>query len=155
VWLPGYGGCDVEPLPGGWLLRVVDPGSRPGVTAVVLDLSAAVSPTLTVAGDGISWSYALTPRHAEILYILARYRTGRSARELALALFGDPTPIGTVRAEMSRLRRNLAGILAPKPYRFVDGLEVQVVSPAHGGPVLPHSHAPGVRGPAGERREVC
>jgi hypothetical protein len=145
VWLPAYGGCDVEPLPGGWLLRVVDPGSRPGVTAVVLDLSAAGSPTLTVTGDGSSWSHALTPRHAEILYILARHRAGRSARELALGLFGDPTSIVTVRAEMSRLRRNLAGILAPKPYRFVDGLGVRVVYPENGGQVLPHSHAPGVR----------
>ena len=145
AWLPTFGGCDVEPLPGGWLVSVVDTDHRPVATRVVLDVSAAATPTLTVSGAGTSWSQPLTPRHAEILYLLARHRSGRSARELALDLFGDPDRVLTVRAEMSRLRKHFAGILHPKPYRFADDLDLVVQEPPGGEQVLPHSTAPGIR----------
>jgi hypothetical protein len=144
AWLPAFGGCRVEPLPGGWLVRVVDPNSQPAATRVVLDVSSSAA-TLTVTGSDASWSHTLTPRHAEILYLLAKQRAGRSARELAMDLFADPSRIVTVRAEMSRLRKTFAGILNPKPYRFADDLEIETIEPRRGEQVLPHSLAPGVR----------
>lgn len=55
----------------------------------------------------------------------------------------------TVRAEMSRLRRHFGGILAHRPYRFADGVDVSVVRPEQPELVLPHSVAPGVRTRAG------
>ncbi len=145
VWLPAYGGCDLEPLPGGWLVRIVDADSQPGPTTVVLDLSPRRPPSLTVRSQGSSWSHPLTPRHAEIFYLLSRHREGRSARELALDLFGDPSRVVTVRAEMSRLRRYFGGIVHPRPYRFAEDLELRVLAPAEPERVLPHSQAPGVR----------
>lgn len=50
----------------------------------------------------------------------------------------------TVRAELSRLRRNLAGVLAHRPYRFADGVDVELVRPALRTELLPHSVAPAV-----------
>ncbi len=47
-----------------------------------------------------------------------------------------------MRAEISRLRRRLAEVLAHRPYRFADGVEVEVVHPDHGADLLPHSMAP-------------
>lgn len=53
----------------------------------------------------------------------------------------------TVRAELSRLRRNLAGVLAHRPYRFAEAVEVELLRPARALDLLPHSVAPAV--PAG------
>lgn len=145
IWLPAYGGCDVEPLPGGWLVRAVDAESRAPVTTVVLDLSQSALPGLTVCGGKTTWSHSLTPRHAEILYLLSHHRSGRTARQLALDLFDDPTRVVTVRAEMSRLRKHLGGILQTKPYRIAENLDVVVHRPVNGERPLPYSGAPGVQ----------
>ncbi|WP_240109777.1 GAF domain-containing protein [Streptomyces sp. MUM 203J] len=152
VWLPSLGECAVEPLPGGWLLRVLDGtsgGSGPGgadgtVTRVVLDVSRARDWTLRVSGALGGWVRELSPRHAELLYVLAVHRDGRSAAQLAADLFGDGTRTVTVRAEMSRMRRTLSGVLAHRPYRFRDELEVEVRGPADPRDLLPHSTAPAV-----------
>ena len=53
---------------------------------------------------------------------------GRTATELAADLFGDPARTVTVRAEMSRLRRHLGGLLSHRPYRIRDGLGVTVLA---------------------------
>jgi hypothetical protein len=144
AWLPIYGNCEFEPLPGGWLIRVREADSDGHATRVVLDLSSPRCATLTISGAGSYWNHVLSPRHAEILYILARHRHGRSAAELALDLFGDPSRVVTVRAEISRIRRQFGGILDQKPYRFADDLHVQVLTPDDGTDVLPHSLAPGI-----------
>ncbi|MGH3951998.1 MAG: helix-turn-helix domain-containing protein, partial [Pseudonocardiaceae bacterium] len=101
--------------------------------------------TLTVQGAGGTWSHTLSPRHAEMLYVLATHPEGRSASELSMDLFGDRNRTVTVRAEMSRLRRHFAGILAHRPYRFAEGVEVALRCPDQPELVLPHSLAPGVR----------
>ncbi|MDX6356684.1 MAG: hypothetical protein QOF98_3587, partial [Streptomyces sp.] len=41
-------------------------------------------------------------------------------------------------------RRNLSGILAHRPYRFADGVEVELVRPPLPLDLLPHSVAPAV-----------
>ena len=87
---------------------------------------------MTVSGATGSWTQELSPRHAELLFVLALNREGRSAAQLAEDVFEDPTRTVTVRAEMSRMRRHLAGVLAHRPYRFREEIEVEVV--AAGGP---------------------
>jgi hypothetical protein len=145
LWLPSLGMCTVEPLPGGWLVRVDEERSPAAPARVVLDLSRSRRPSVTVSGDAGSWAQELSPRHAELLYVLALHRDGRSAMQLAQDIFGDGTRTGTVRAEMSRLRRHLAPVLAHRPYRFVEDVEVELVRPEQPAELLPHSAAPAVR----------
>ncbi|MFF3246933.1 GAF domain-containing protein [Streptomyces sp. NPDC002870] len=145
LWLPSLGMCTVEPLPGGWLVRVDEERSTAAPARVVLDLSRPRLPSVTVSGDAGSWVQELSPRHAELLYVLTLHRDGRSAAQLAQDIFGDGTRTGTVRAEMSRLRRHLAPVLAHRPYRFVEYVEVELVGPEQPAELLPHSTAPAVR----------
>lgn len=143
LWLPSLGMCTIEPLPGGWLVRVAEEHMAvPG--RVVLDLSRPRRPSVTVSGAAGSWAQQLSPRHAELLYVLALHPEGRSAAQLAQDIFENPTGTVTVRAEMSRLRRNLAQVLAHRPYRFVEGVEVELVRPDDPADLLPHSTAPAV-----------
>lgn len=145
TWLPTYGDCSVEPVPGGWLLRLTENDAAPP-TRVVLDVRSPRAPELTVASAAGTWTHRLSPRHAEVLYVLASHRDGRSASELSGDLFGDAGRTVTVRAEMSRLRRHFGGILGAKPYRFADDVEVIVRRPPDPEAVLPHSLAPAIRG---------
>ena len=103
------------------------------------------SSTPTVSGTAGSWQQELSPRHAELLYVLALHRDGRTAAELADDVFGDRTRTVTVRAEMSRVRRNLAGVLAHRPYRFREEVAVEILRPERPEDLLPHSTAPAVR----------
>jgi hypothetical protein len=146
-WLPALGLCTLEPLAGGWLVRSVDEAagrSAGGRSRIVLDLTRARRWSVTVSGDAGSWSHELSPRHAELLYLLASQRGGRSAAELAQDMFGDADRTVTVRAEMSRVRRYLGGFLEHRPYRFCEDAEVDVLLPADPGGLLPHSTAPAV-----------
>lgn len=144
VWVPRLGQCVVEPLPGGWLLRVAEERTGVAASRVVLDLSRAGSWAATVYGAAGSWSQELSPRHAELLFLLAESPRGRSAAELSAELFGDPTRTVTVRAELSRVRRNLAGVLTHRPYRFAQDVEVELIRPRDPAALLPHSTAPAV-----------
>ncbi|MGQ4511688.1 GAF domain-containing protein [Streptomyces sp. DW26H14] len=147
LWHPALGGCTVEPLPGGWLLRLDGEGASAGAASrVVLDVSVPRRRSLVVSGPAGSWRQELSPRHAELLYVLAVHRSGRSAAQLAGDVFGDATRTVTVRAEMSRMRRHLSGVLDHRPYRFREEVEVEVVAPADLADLLPHSTAPAVLG---------
>ena len=53
-------------------------------------------------------------------------RAGRR-RELAADLYGDRTRVVTVRAEMSRLRKQFAGLVQGRPYRFPETAVVDVL----------------------------
>ncbi|MBL1084091.1 GAF domain-containing protein [Streptomyces actinomycinicus] len=153
-WLPSLGSCTVEPLAGGWLLRTED---EPLAAArrVVLDLARPGRCTVTVMASAASWSSELSPRHAELLFLLAEHRGGRGAAGLAEDLFGDPSKTVTVRAEMSRVRRYLGDLLRHRPYRFCEDVEVEVLLPADPRDLLPQSTAPAVtrkrNGPADDR----
>ncbi|MER7942105.1 GAF domain-containing protein [Streptomyces sp. NBC_01696] len=152
VWLASLGMCRVEPLPGGWLVQVAEGAHERPPRRVVLDLSRERELVVHVAGPVGSWSRRVSPRHAELLYALALYREGRSAAELAEDVFGDASRTVTVRAEISRMRRHLAEVLAHRPYRFREGVEVEVVHPGVPADLLPRSTAPVVlraRMPAG------
>ncbi|KDN79003.1 GAF domain-containing protein [Streptomyces olindensis] len=144
-WLPGLGLCSLEPLAGGWLVRAAadEPAPR-RATRIVLDLRRARRWSVTVSGGAGSWARELSPRHAELLYLLALHPTGRSAAGLAGDLFGDPARTVTVRAEMSRVRRYLGALLEHRPYRFAEDAEVEVLLPDDPRDLLPHSTAPAV-----------
>ncbi len=144
VWLPSLGACFVEPMPGGWLLRVTETDVPDCASRVVLDLAEPRRPRITVSGAAGSWAQDLSPRHAELLYVLAVHREGRSAAQLAVDIFGDPTRTVTVRAELSRVRRRLTGLLDHRPYRFRDEVVVEVLFPDTPLDLLPHSAAPAV-----------
>ncbi|MDH6576630.1 helix-turn-helix domain-containing protein [Kitasatospora sp. MAP5-34] len=149
-WLPALGECAIEPLAGGWLVRPLG-DSAPAIAEqtagarIRLDLRAPNRPELQVSGAVGSWSHTLSPRHAELLLLLAVHREGRSAAQLADALFGDPARTVTVRAEISRLRRYLGGLLDHRPYRLSASAEVSVAGPADPYDLLPGSSGPGVR----------
>ncbi|MFE3165658.1 GAF domain-containing protein [Streptomyces sp. NPDC059224] len=154
-WLPALGLCAVEPLAGGWLLRGVDEPAPAGGGRLVLDLARPRRPSVTVGGDACSWSRELSPRHAELLYLLAVRRAGRSAAGLAEDVFGDASRTVTVRAEMSRIRRYLGALLEHRPYRFREDAEIEVLLPADPHDLLPCSNAPAVaagRGPGPRSR---
>ncbi|MEU6143955.1 GAF domain-containing protein [Streptomyces sp. NPDC047081] len=140
-WLSPLGPCSVEPLGEGWLIRACDePAPRVG-TRVVLDLTQPRRWSVTATGYAGSWSHELSPRHAELLYLLALHRDGRSAAGLAEDVFGDPARTVTVRAEMSRIRRYLGGLLEHRPYRFAEDAEIEVLLPADPHDLLPHARS--------------
>ncbi|MGD9962046.1 GAF domain-containing protein [Nocardioides sp.] len=140
IWLPTLGAASAEPLPGGWLLRLGERSAAPS-TSLVLDLSSA--PTVAVSGPSGSWVHALSPRHAEILVALVRAGSeGRTAAGLADDLFGDSTRLVTVRAEVSRLRRALGGVLVTQPYRIAPSVRAALVLPDDPAATLPCSSAP-------------
>jgi GAF domain len=63
-------------------------------------------------------SVVLSPRHSEILCLLALAPEGLGAERLALQLYGEFGKPVTARAELSRLRRALPGAIAAHPYRL-------------------------------------
>lgn len=81
---------------------------------------------LSVLRDGqYSWTSTdgstlpLSRRHAEILTLLQAHPDGLNTEQLALALAEDGVDSVTVRAEISRLRRDLgADVVASRPYRL-------------------------------------
>ncbi|MGX5695142.1 GAF domain-containing protein [Agromyces soli] len=104
----------------------------------------------------------LSPRHAEILALLAWYPSGLGAERLAALLYeAEASPV-TLRAELVRLRRVLEAAGEPplesRPYRLGRPLELDAAVVARAltqgalrraaeryeGPVLPSSTAPGI-----------
>ena len=101
----------------------------------------------------------LSPRHSEIMIILAGCPTGLTGDELAYLLYPDDLISSTLRAELVRLRALLGGqVLASRPYRLTcevtsDWAAVSAQLAAsdlaealrlYRGPLLPRSEAPGV-----------
>jgi hypothetical protein len=156
AWLPAFGLCRLEPLPGGWLVTMTGSADSAGLTggataapcpatSAELDLRDPRSPVLAISSPSGRWSHRLSPRHAELLLILATAPDGRTAAELSTAMFGAPGHAVTVRAETSRLRRIVGGLLLQRPYRFAGWVNVRVRYPAAAEDILPASTAPAVR----------
>ncbi|OBG82336.1 diguanylate cyclase [Mycobacterium sp. E802] len=144
VWVPPLGMCDVEPLPGGWLVRAAeDTDTAATPSRVTLDLREG-EPALEMTGQFGNWRRSISSRHAEILLVLATSEQGRSAPELAEDLYGDRSRVVTVRAEMSRLRKQFAGLVAGKPYRFGESVVVDVRYPQDMSALLASSTAPAI-----------
>lgn len=127
-WIPPWGEVVAEPLGAGWILR-------PALGHVAVTTEAKVEihqgsqgARLWVTAGAHRRSLAVTPRQAQILGLLSSRPSGFSAPELSAVLYGTPEKDVTVRAEISRLRRQLGGLIAAHPYRFADGVQVSVVA---------------------------
>ncbi|MBF4993997.1 GAF domain-containing protein [Arthrobacter gandavensis] len=120
----------------------------------------------------------LSQRHSELMTLLAVHPRGLSAEELAVLAYPEAASVGSVRAEMLRLRkllsRSVSARIVPgsRPYRLPAelGLDAGQVRAClsrgahrlalniYKGPVLPHSQAPGIvelrRGLSAELREA-
>ncbi|GAA1834123.1 GAF domain-containing protein [Pseudonocardia ailaonensis] len=133
----GVGVCVPEPVPGGWLLRLA------GARALTLTLDLASRPPRAVVDGSSRWVHPLSTRHAEVLVLLARAGAqGMDAGALSAALYGDREHLVTVRAEMSRLRRGLGGLLLARPYRIAADVRVELPDVT---PLAATSTAPGIR----------
>lgn len=147
----------IEALHGGdgFYVRRVTPASRP-----------AGRPRLRIEALGRDRAdgtlahrpFRFTPRHSEILVILAQHPDGLDEDALAAELYGSAIKTVTIRAEISRLRKLLGPVVKTRPYRLAadvsaDFLDVEALV-ARGdiaaataecpGPLLPGSGAPAV-----------
>lgn len=118
---------------------------------------AVLSPTGPRAAiDGVA--VPLRPRQAEMLALLAVTRNGLTTEELGASLYGDHAKPGSVRVEISRLRKLFGPWMTAQPYRLVDDARCDVrelralldggrlneAVERHGAGILPRSEAPGV-----------
>jgi hypothetical protein len=123
--VPGLGLCLPERLAEGWLVR-----PRTGGRSVDAELDLTAAPVLRVSGERDGWRTTLTRRHAQVLLQLHRAGpAGLTAAQLSTALFGDGDHLVTARAEVSRLRRAVGGLVLTNPYRLAPDLTLRVVSP--------------------------
>jgi len=116
-----------EPLPGGEGAVLWGPPRRsrsgaPAVTALRLRLLTR-APVASLHGRPVP----LSLRHAELLTLLLLMPRGVTAEQLALELYGERGKAVTVRAELSRLRRHLGGVLRTRPYRLAGGVRADLL----------------------------
>jgi hypothetical protein len=142
------------------LVRKEPPETAPGDLHLMIESLGRTDSLLTINdGRGHQHQVRLSPRHSEILLLLASAPRGLSGDELAVLVYEDDGASSTLRAELNRLR-NLLGddLLASRPYRLAGSvtadwlaLEAQVAAGdlrsalrGYRGPILPRSTAPGV-----------
>jgi hypothetical protein len=127
IALPDGQTAVAEPLPGGeafvlWGAPHARGGSASGagpnapLQPAGLELELLTRrPSGRLRGEPVEFSL----RHAELLTVLLLSPRGLTAEQLALELYGGRGKAVTVRAELSRLRRLLGGVLQARPYRLV------------------------------------
>jgi hypothetical protein len=156
--LPGGDRAVVEPIGDGASIvwRLPAPGSRVPRRVVRIRALGGAPPTVVVDGRRL----ALSPRHTELLVILALRPEGLSAGALARALHGPGAKAVTVRAELARLRRSGGDVVAAQPYRLAADVRADFLAVEHAlgrgaldaalalyaGPLLPSSRAPAIVG---------
>lgn len=142
------------------LIRTEQPPSTTGTLHLMIESLGRNDSLLTIDdGRGRRHQVRLSPRHSEILLLLASCPHGLSGDELAVLAYEDDNASSTLRAELNRLRSILGDdILASRPYRLnaavtADWLaleahlaagDVQTALRGYRGPLLPRSTAPGV-----------
>jgi hypothetical protein len=164
VGIPGEG--RVGFLPGGETFLAEPIGVEGGYLVWAAPRSGQAPPRrqlrLRLMGEPRAWldgsPLHLSPRHAEILALLALRPEGLSSEQLGAALYGPGSPLASVRSEVSRLRRVLGSALATRPYRLVADVDADVLDlrrhalegsladarAVRGEGLLPRSCAPGV-----------
>lgn len=114
TFVPALGWCVLEPLPEhGWLIRSQHGDEDHPVIQVTLDLTDPLQRWVTVSGPNVSWQSKIRSLHVKILVQLASRPEGLTPEELNAQLYG-PTAKTTVIPEMSKLRKELAGLLQPR-----------------------------------------
>ena len=142
------------------LIRKEAPQSTPGDLHLMIESLGRNDSLLTIDdGRGHQHQVRLSPRHSEILLLLASAPRGLSGAELAVLVYEDDGASSTLRAELNRLRSLLGDdLLASRPYRLAGSvtadwlaLEAQLAAGdlrsamrGYRGPILPRSTAPGV-----------
>jgi hypothetical protein len=147
--------------------------ARPGA-AVRHQHSGAISSQLTIGIEALGRSSAtfdvrlpghtstclrLSPRHSEIIFLLADSEEGLTGDEISALLYPDDPGPSTLRAELNRLRHTLGEeLLASRPYRlrahvrsdwqavhaYLASGDLAAALRRYHGPLLPFSEAPGV-----------
>ena len=133
------------------------PGGADGLPPGRLHLRGLGRPDVVVSAG--HRSLRLSPRHSEIVVVLAGRPDGVSGDELATLLYPGDVTSSTLRAEMVRLRALLGDqALASRPYRLTCDVssdwaavgsclatgDVTAALRGYHGPLLPPSDAPGV-----------
>ncbi|CAB4684460.1 unannotated protein [freshwater metagenome] len=133
--------------------------SATGLRVLLESLGRSESLATVDDGRGQVTTIRLSPRHSEILLLLASCGPGLSGDELAVLLYEDDGASSTLRAELNRLRHLLGEqMLLSRPYRLAASVtgdwlaaEAQLAAgdlrgamQTYRGPVLPRSTAPGV-----------
>jgi hypothetical protein len=134
--------------------------TTPGSLHLVIESLGRNDSLLSISdGRGRHHQLRLSPRHSEILLLLASAPRGLSGDELAVLVYEDDGASSTLRAELNRLRSLLGDdVLASRPYRLCGSitgdwlaLEAQLAAGdlrtamrGYRGPILPRSTAPGV-----------
>ena len=165
LMLPGGTPAIAEPAgEDAWIVtRLEDPRGRrtptpreapPREPVLELRLLGPGPPAATVEGRAV----ALRRRYAELLVALMARRQGANADQLCADLHGDGGHPGSIRVEMSRLRKLLPGCIDADRYRLradvhsdadrVRALlragDVRAAAEAYAGALLPDSDAPRV-----------
>ena len=87
--------CEVELLPGGWLVRLADEDAAPAISRVTLDLRRPGGPALEMVGQFGSWRHGITLRHAEILLATGLSRLRWLAGHLVVGALGCLAVLGS------------------------------------------------------------
>lgn len=130
------------------------PATSPSRGRLEITLLSPDGPRATIDGVDVP----LRPRQAEMLALLAVSRHGLTTEELGASLYGDQAKPGSVRVEISRLRKLFGPWMTAQPYRLVDAARCDVrdlralldgdrlleAVERYGTGILPRSEAPGV-----------
>jgi hypothetical protein len=125
--LPSGIDATLEQIKGSGGSTLVDDVSRsplPGRSSVMLE---ALPAQLVRASNG-NWQVDLSPRHSEIVSLLALHPDGLSGEELRTLLRQPNLETVTVRAEISRIRRLLGPVILSRPYRLDPSVQADLRS---------------------------
>jgi hypothetical protein len=131
--------------------------SRPSAAVLRIRALGRLDAEVRLPGQALR----LSPRHSEIITVLADEPAGLTGEQLAIEVYPDDNaaPTSTMRAELTRLRSLLgAHVLDSRPYRLIVDVESDVqdvrsllaagrvrdAARSYVGPLLPQSDAPGV-----------
>lgn len=110
-WIAGLGLVEARGTAGGWVLQRAE-------ERISLELKAGAAPEAIVHSASGSARIALSAKHWRIMELLVSCPAGVTPGQLQ-ELWPAGTPNVTIRAEISRLRAKLHGLIASRPYRLV------------------------------------
>jgi hypothetical protein len=120
-------GVEIEPLGGSnGAMMVRGTSSRARAPRSALTIEALPPRRVRVGRE--DWHVDLSPRHSEIIMMLALNPDGLSNEELRALLYEAGAKSVTVRAEISRLRKLLGPILLSNPYRLEQPVEADLAA---------------------------
>jgi hypothetical protein len=137
----------------------VDEDASPGLSVTIASLGRSSALMTVHDGLGKSTTLKLSPRHSELLHLLASAEYGMTGDEIAVLLYPQDCGPSTLRAELNRLRHLLGeDLLASRPYRLrarvrtdcrsleahLEAGDVAGALELYRGQLLPGSVAPGV-----------